>query len=190
MKNRGKMVLKKFGVFAAGGVISLVLYLIMIGIYTRVSEDPIIFFASVVIAVIVSAAVWLILAKFSGPWSVKKYFDGFTLTVMSLFYCLAVIVVAVFGPTFIDRSISYHIAFYAAEEGSIKIEDIRDEFSTEIFDKRIHDASVTGFIELQSDGSYTPTWKAKFITAVLKPLGELTESNETYEQMKRKVENR
>ncbi|MDE6887363.1 MAG: hypothetical protein K2P45_01750, partial [Eubacterium sp.] len=70
-------------------------------------------------------------------------FDHFTVAVIGMVYFMGIILLAVFGPTFIDRSISYHIAFYAADTGEVDVEDIRDKFSAEIFDKRIHDAVVS-----------------------------------------------
>ena len=47
----------------------------------------------------------------------KGIYDKFTVFVTGIVYLLGVISISVFGPTFIDRSISYHIAFYAVEEG-------------------------------------------------------------------------
>ena len=98
-------------------------------------------------------------------------------------YFLGLIIVSVFGPTFIDRSISYHIAFYAVDEGTVDIEEIRDEFSYAIFDKRIHDAVETGFIKEKDDGTYEPATKARIMDAVLKPIGKLTGTLETYNEM-------
>lgn len=98
------------------------------------------------------------------------------------------VILAVFGPTFIDRSISYHIAFYASDMGEVNIRDIEDEFSSAIFDKRIHDAVETGFITQEGD-IFRPTAKAKIMTAILKPIGEITGSLETYNQMKESVQN-
>ena len=156
------------------------MYLILIGIYTRISADPIIFFASLLIAVLVITIVGFIL------WH-SKLFDKFTLSMISLVYFMGIIILTVFGPTFIDRSISYHIAFYAVDEQRVNIDEIRQEFSEEIFDKRIHDAIETGFIEENEDGYYTPTLKAKIMTAILKPIGELTGSIGTYESLREEL---
>lgn len=114
----------------------------------------------------------------------KKIFDKFTCFVIGVTYCLTILVFSVFGPTFIDRSISYHIAFLATEEKQIKIEDIEKEFSDEIFEKRIHDAVVTGFIVENENGSFEPTWKSKIITKILKPIGFITGSLNEYEKLK------
>lgn len=99
-----------------------------------------------------------------------------------------ILIFAVFGPVFIDRSISYHIAFYAAEEGTVNIDDIKDEFSNEIFRKRIDDAQVAGVIKLQDDGTFKPTIKAKIIKGILYPIGEITNSLDTYKLMKSEVD--
>lgn len=106
---------------------------------------------------------------------------------MCIVYFMGIIILTVFGPTFIDRSISYHIAFYAVDEQMVDIDEIKYEFSEEIFNKRIHDAIETGFIVEGPDGYYMPTWKSKVVTVILKPIGELTGSLDTYKVLKEKL---
>ncbi len=176
--------MKKAGGFVLGGIAVIVLYCLGIGIYTRVSEDPIVFFASLVIGLIVAAAVCLLLAKVT-----RGLYDRFTVFVMGVVYLFGVIGLSVFGPTFIDRSISYHIAFYAVEEGKVNVDDIEEAFSRSIFEKRIHDATETGFLTVNDDGSLSPSFKAKLMYYTLKPLGDLTGSMETYNEMKEEIQN-
>lgn len=173
----GKDNKRKIFVFIRGGLISILLYFVLIGIYTRCSDDPIIFFASLFIAVIVIIINGFLLRR-------SGLFDAFTLSMICLVYFMGLIVLTTYGPTFIDRSISYHIAFYAADEEKIDIDEMRESFSEEIFDKRIHDAVETGFIEEGTDGYYTPTWKSKVITGLLKPIGRMTGSLHTYEELR------
>lgn len=161
---------------------AIICYLALIGIYTRVSTDPIIFFASLVIAIVVVVAICLLIKRIT-----ERLFDKFTIFVIGIVYCLGLIILSVFGPTFIDRSISYHIAFYAAEENVVYIEDIEKEFSTDIFNKRIHDAITTGFLVRNQNGSLSPTLKAKILYHIMKPLGELTNSLDTYYDMKEEI---
>ncbi len=168
---------RKVFLFIRGGVISILLYLVLIGIYTRCSEDPIIFFASLFIAAIVIVINGFLLWK-------SNLFDSFTLSMICLVYFMGLIVLITYGPTFIDRSISYHIAFYATDEQKIDVNEMRESFSEEIFDKRIHDAVETGFIKEGSDGYYMPTWKAKAMTGILKPIGKITGSLRTYEDLR------
>ena len=169
--------------FILGGIASFVLYLLGIGIYTRVSKDPIIFFASMIMGIIAVAVVCFGIGMLK-----KKLFDRFTILMMSLVYFLGIVVLAVFGPTFIDRSISYHLAFYAVEENVVYVDAIEEEFSSAIFEKRVHDAVETGFLTLNDDGSMSPTLKAKLMYYVLRPLGELTGSMDTYYAMKEEVQ--
>lgn len=119
----------------------------------------------------------------------KDFFDKFTIFVIGLVYYLGLIIFAVFGPTFIDRSISYHLAFYAAEEGEVYIENIEQVFSRDIFEKRMHDAVETGFLEQNQDGSMSPTFKSKIMYDILKPIGEWTGTLDTYYKMKEEVAN-
>lgn len=176
MKNGSK---QKVIAFIRGGGITVALYFLLIGIYTRIAADPIIFFASLFIAIIVIVISGVVLWK-------TGLFDYFTLSMVCLVYLMGIIILTVFGPTFIDRSISYHIAFYAADEQEVDIDEIREVFSEEIFNKRIHDAVETGFIE-EKEGIFMPTWKAEFMTFILKPVGEITGSLETYEELREKL---
>lgn len=163
----------------SGGVIDVVIYLTLIGLYTRINSDPIIFFASIAIAAVTTIIICLVLHKFlKGKW------DSFTTTIVGLVYFLGILIIAIFGPVFIDRSISYHILFYAVEEENIDVGEMREVFSEDIFDKRMHDAITTGFVTENEDGTLSPTGKAKFIYYILKPIGYLTDSFDTYENMK------
>ena len=60
------------------GGISILLYFAFIGKYTRLSNDPIIFFASLIIGIVVIAIVVLILWR-------SRLFDYFTLLMIGLY---------------------------------------------------------------------------------------------------------
>lgn len=173
---------RKTGLFLLGVIVCLLLYLMAIRVYVNISKDPIIFMASVVMAVAIPCLVWFAGWKF---W--KRYFDINHVFFMYVSAVMATVLVSVFGPVFIDRSISYHIAFYAAEQGEVDIEDIRDEFSVEIFNKRIHDAQAVGVIEMREDNTFVPTVKAKILWWFLGGMGKWSGTMDTYENMKAKV---
>lgn len=163
---------------------AVIFYITTLGLYTRLSHDPIVFFASLFMAAVISALAGVLL------WALGKkraLFDGFAVTLMSMVYFLGLVLFITFGPVFIDRSISYHLAFYATENEKIFVDDIRDEFSKEIFEKRIHDAIATGFLKANEDGSCSPSGKAKIMTVLLLPLGKLTGTLKTYETMKKEI---
>lgn len=172
---------KKLIVFIGIIIASIVGYLICISIYTRLTKYPI-FFGSCLIALVVPMVLIIILKK------CLNIYEKFTIFPIYISCVSVILIFAVFGPVFIDRSISYHIAFYAAEEGKVNIEDIKDEFSNEIFRKRIDDAQVAGVITLQDDGTFKPTIKAKIIRGILYPIGEITNSLDTYKLMKSEVD--
>ncbi len=176
--------MKKMKWFVLGGILTVILYLIGIGTYTRLSSDPIIFFASLFIGIIVVSIVCV-----ASVIKAQEYLDRFTVFLGGMVWYLGIIIFSIFGPTFIDRSISYHIAFYAVEENYIYIEDIEETLSNEIVEKRIHDALATGVLTVNDDGSISPTLKAKLIYYTLKPLGELTNSMDTYNNMKEDFKN-
>lgn len=159
-------------------IIALLLYLLGIVLYVNVSAKPIIFFASVYLAVIIAGALGgLILVLF------RKIFDIFSVTVMSLCCAMIIIVFAIFGPVFIDRSISYHLVFYATEHGFVEIDQLEQTFSHATFNKRIEEAQAAGFIVPDDDGRFIPTPKAKLFSAIMKLLGELSHSLENYQEM-------
>lgn len=173
---------KKLLQLICGGILAIFLYLVLIGVYTRLSKDPIIFIASLIIGP-VSAVMSTLLAEHLFARGGRSFYNRFCIFLTVLVYLFGLILLSVFGPTFIDRSISYHIAFYAADEGEIDIGEMEEVFSKEIFEKRIHDAIISGVITETGERKYAPTWKAKLMTAVLKPLGELTGSLGTYSNM-------
>ena len=175
--------MKKLIFFLGGGGSIIVIFLLGMGIYTRIYPNPIIFFASLILGMVSVILGCFIIQKLS-----KKLFDSFTIFTMSAVYYLGIIILSVFGPTFIDRSISYHIVFYAAEKEEFYVEDIEREFSKDIFNKRIYDAVATGFLKQNKNGSISPTIKSKIMYTILKPIGEVTNSMSTYYEMKKKVE--
>ena len=158
-------------------MICVVVYILLIALYTRISKDPIIFVASLAI----DAAVAFI-GSMMVFWLLKGI-DEFTVFSIGCVYFLGIVVFAVFGPTFIDRSISYHIAFAAVEDREVDIEEMQEVFSKDIFEKRVHDAEATGFVIIK-DEKLLPTGKAEVMYWLLMPVGKLTNSLGTYYDMK------
>lgn len=181
-RNCGSRECKKVVFFLWGGVLAIVSYICLVSLYVRIAADPIIFTASIAIAIITVLGCCVLLWKAG-----RGLFDSFSIGMAGLVYFMGILLLAVFGPTFIDRSISYHIAFYASDIGEVSPQEIKEVFSTEIFEKRMHDAVETGVLKKEGH-AFVPTWKAKFVTAVCKPLGEVTGSLETYNEMKDKVQ--
>lgn len=174
---------RKTGLFGIGVIACLFLYLIGIRIYVRMSADPIIFIASVAMAAVIPCVVFFAGWKF---W--KRYFDMMHVFFMYVAAVMMTVLLAVFGPVFIDRSISYHIAFYAAEQGEVDMDAVRDEFSAEIFNKRMHDAQAVGVIEMKDGNTFVPTAKAEFIWWILGGMGKWSDTLDTYNDMKEKIQ--
>lgn len=106
---------------------------------------------------------------------------------MSVCMSLSIIVFAVFAPTFFDRSISYHMAFYATEAGSLKKSEIETVYAKRIFEKRFSDAERSGFITSTDGENFFPTTKAKIFTAISLWLGKATNSLQEYDDMKKEL---
>lgn len=58
--------IKKIRLFLIGGIAVVVIYLIAIGLYVRISKDPIIFVASIVIVLFTSITICTIIKKWGG----------------------------------------------------------------------------------------------------------------------------
>lgn len=168
----------KVMIFVGQVIAALVLYLFSIFLYTNISAEPIIFFASGYLALLLAAVTGGLIFIFF-----RKAFDRFTIVLMSLCCALIIILFAIFGPVFIDRSISYHIVFYATEHGNIKADQLENTFSRATFDKRIKEAQAAGFIVPDDNGRFIPTPKAKLFSAIMKSLGKLSHTLENYQAM-------
>lgn len=162
----------------------ILIYIIYIYIYMRILPEGIIFFASCVAAVIIAIMLGIFINL-----KLRHIFDTFTSVVISLIVAFVLLLFSVFGPVFIDRSISYHIVFYAARNGKVNMQEIEDTFSKEIFLKRIHDAQEAGFIVSEDEGEFTPTLKAKIFTNIMYNLGKATNCLNTYEDMEKEIGN-
>lgn len=185
----------KFVYFSLGLILVILFYLVGIAIYTKVSAYPVIFFFSILLSVLGSALALGLIAILSRRRVKKKAldpskfsFDPFSLSLMFVIYIMSINIISIFGPTFIDRSISYHVAFYAVEKGKIDVDQVREKFANAIFEKRINDAEVSGFLVKNEEGLLVPTTKAKVMYAMLMPLGELTNSLGTYNAMKEEID--
>lgn len=164
-------------------IINLLLYIVLIGVYARLSDAPMFFPASCVLAIALPLFDFLFLKKI-----IKENFDGFMIFLMSFCVSLSIIVFAVFAPTFFDRSISYHMAFYATEAGSLKKSEIETIYAKRIFEKRFSDAERSGFITSDDGENFYPTTKAKIFTAISLCLGKATNSLQEYEDMKKELQ--
>ncbi|HIF35520.1 MAG TPA: hypothetical protein EYQ71_02460 [Candidatus Thioglobus sp.] len=118
----------------------------------------------------------------------KKYFqnefDPFTTLVNATCIALVCLVFSVFSHVFIDRSISYHIAFYASQNKSINFKEFQAKTATFMYQKREKDAVSAGFIIKNPDGSYSPTLKATIFTTLMVFYGNLTNSLGDYNLLK------
>ena len=162
-------------------VFCLLLYLLVLGIYARLADNILFFPVSCFLAVIIPLMVYIIFRRY---WN--KYIFAVARPLLLLNSTLIIIVFAVFGPTFIDRSISYHLAFLAVERGYLdKAELETSGYTKAVFEKRYQDAQITGFITPVDNevDIYVPTKKAKILYAILKPLGEATSSLNEYKSL-------
>ncbi len=162
-------------------VFNFFVYICFIGIYARLSEHPILFPASCFFSCVISLSTYLIFRK-----KLQEEIDILAQHLLVFCSILMLVIFSIFGPVFIDRSISYHLAFIAVEQGEINKYKLDQTGYTEaVFNKRYADAKATGFIERTShDGVYIPTFKAKLIYSIMMPLGKITGTLREYESLR------
>lgn len=96
---------------------------------------------------------------------------------------------AIFGPIFIDRSISYHLVMLAAENKKVAIQKINDVVFEQMLQKRIEELSKAGLIAVDDQKNIIPTSKGTGMTKFLVWLGlttgtlnEYSITNEAFQQ--------
>ena len=115
---------------------------------------------------------------------------GFESFLIYICCVLLLFVFTVFGPTFVDRSVSYHMVFLASETGKLDMNIMEEIYSQDMLQKRVEDELKSGMICPVGEQVYAPTWKAKIATRLLKPVGYLTNTLDTYEEFKNEMEAR
>lgn len=135
-----------------------------------------IFFVSSVLSVLIPIGTSFFVKKYS---FIKSSFENFLVAVIGFFILFTF---SVFGPVFIDRSISYHLVFYAVENGKIQEEVFQKQFADSVFQKRIHDAQMAQFLEKTPEGDYVPTRKAFIFSKIMKLIGNLSGSMDNYDK--------
>ena len=86
---------------------------------------------------------------------------------------------------FIDRSLSYHIAFYCTEKDQISKREIVSLFNNRIIDKRIEESIRSGFIEECGVQIYCPTEKGKMFSKLVMAVGSITNTMNEYNKEKK-----
>ena len=173
---------RKFAVCFGSWLISFCVYLVLLNI-TGTFADDVLFFRACLISLasaICSVAIW------------RKFVRGGEFESFLIYVCcvLLLLVFTVFGPTFVDRSVSYHMVFLAAETEKLDMNVMEEIYSQDMLQKRVEDELKSGMICHMGDQVYGPTWKAKIATRLLKPIGYLTNTLDTYEQFKNEMETR
>lgn len=72
------------------------------------------------------------------------------------------------------------MVFYAAENGSLNVDDMEEAYTEDMLNKRIRDGLEAGLFYDKGNGTYGPTAKAKIAAGVLEPIGKLTDTLDTY----------
>ena len=170
---------KKILILSLLSLANILILIICIYIYSRISKNPILFFASVFLILIFAGLNYFLMKKYF-----QNEFDPFTALVNTTCIALVCLVFSVFSHVFIDRSISYHIAFYASQNKSIAFKEFQAKTATFMYQKREKDAVSAGFISKNTDGTYSPTLRATIFTKLMIFYGNLTNSLGDYNLLK------
>lgn len=117
----------------------------------------------------------------------KDLFENFLVAISCIcFYSLFLFL----GPATIERSLSFFIYFYAAENKSIQ-QDIfngNEEYFQKFVSRRFEDGNKLGFLKCDDTNICTPTIKAKILHKVFYPFGKITKTLYYYDDFKKTID--
>lgn len=157
-------------------VVSIIIYIIFLNVISLIYPNNIIFIYSCIFILCYS-----ILFSFAVYFYSK---DLFLTLSLSGNIGLLLFIFATFGPVFIDRSISYHIAFIASEEGEISLTQLEKAWSKDIIQKRLFEGCQSGMLQYDRNDIYLPTTKSKIYTKIMLFIGKITQSIQNYQFLK------
>ena len=167
MRNKYFLVLSIF-------FISIVLYCLLLNLYGALQLGTV--FQESIYAI---ASIGLILALAS----------FFTLRLFGVFEKIIIISTlsivfnfAIFGPIFIDRSVSYHLVMLVADNSKVQQKKIKEVMYGQMFQKRLFELTKANLIQLNEDGYLTPTSKGLVMNNALNWLGVITGTLGEYKQ--------
>lgn len=161
--------------FAYGLSISLLLYFW--------SPLQSLFFTSTVVIALLTLAVFAVTQVY-----LKQYYSTFTAALAVCCIGLGLFVFSVFGPVFIDRSLSYHLVMFASENGEVRVSRMEQRTAQGFYRKRFREASAAGLLARVSDDVYRPTLKAKLVSTTLLWLGQSTHSLDEYRRLEARMQ--
>lgn len=164
--------------YLALGVLSTqVIYIVLLNLAILLFPHLIIFFFSCVLIAMLGV-IFFLLSYYLLHCGLFMSFS------MMLNLCLFLFVFSVFGPVFIDRSISYHVAFIAGEEGEIDPQQLEQAWSHSIIQKRLDDGVSAGMLQKVSSLHYIGTPKSKIFTKIMISVGQATRTLQSYRLLK------
>ena len=156
--------------------LSMALFLVFISIYSNITLVKNYFVYGSILSFILPLLTALGLTR-SQQWRNKTQLSLAIVACQLIIFCANI-----FGPVFIDRSISYHLVFYAVKHGKLDPKDFERRLSGYVFSKRVEDALFAGLLESR-DGEVHPTDKAERFEWIFQTLGEMTGSLDNYQEM-------
>lgn len=110
---------------------------------------------------------------------IRKIYGTYINSLLSIIVLLNLLLFSILVPVFIERSMSYHITFYIAENEPVSYKELKDKFAIAEFNKRLDELSKSGFLQI-SDTIIYPTDKAILFEKFIRPIQYLTSSKPKY----------
>ena len=136
------------------------------------------FINSVITIFLVTILLFLLMKAL--PYRKVKLLIIFTIAQFLLIY-------SIFGPIFVDRSVSYHIVEISEDANGISFQEIKRS-SDRMIKKRLDEMVNLGLIK-EIDGKYFPTKKGKVFNFLVKKIEQLSGYDNEYYVFKQSVLN-
>lgn len=111
-----------------------------------------------------------------------RLFNTYEKIMISFFSMSLIFIAGVFGPVFIDRSISYQIVMAAAENKSITLDTLLTT-ARPMYQKRLTELETLGLLSSSTEKT-EPTAKGRFVAKSWLIIGRLTKTRNEYKNFK------
>jgi energy-coupling factor transporter transmembrane protein EcfT len=164
-------------VFVVGIILSCIMFIFVIGVTSHIGNKSV-FVNSLVTSLIISLFYFIVLIKI-------KIYNSFEKKIISSICFLFLMNLSVFGPVFIDRSISYYITMNAVEKKNFSARQLHLKTSKQVYEKRLVELCSLGLIQKLNMDTYEKTRLGDVFFVFFHTLGKLTGTLREYENFSR-----
>ena len=168
-------------------IILLVLGFVSLFLFFLMQKFFIFFGISIFKSCLLSSLVISILVSFFYYISMKyRVFD--CLVIMIAFFS-SFMLFSITTYIYIDRSLTYHMTFLAAQKEKITVEDLDVLFNSDIYKKqRIIEMEESDFLIKDFDGNYKITRKGKYFSKIMLVIGKFLGVDSTWKSITKSIQ--